>query len=142
MVAMSTSDRGAETPTRPGERDDLDGFRLPAWFEERDLASRWNISHFTVQRMRKAGKLKAKKIGNRWKYREDWVREYEDQEDTQCPQSSGLESGSLIGDPIAPSGARANTIPKPDRQDVHRSAQVIFKAPRSDLPNTSPSTRP
>jgi excisionase family DNA binding protein len=69
----------------------------PTWLPEKTVAQRLDVSKYTIQRMRKAGKLKAKKIGNRWKYREDWLREYEDQEDTQCPKSSGSVDGSLTG---------------------------------------------
>ena len=82
----------------------------PTWIEERDLAARFNVSIYTVQRMRKRGELKAKKLGCRWAYREDWLREFEDQEDTPCRKSSGLEGGSLIGDQTAQTGARAGTI--------------------------------
>jgi hypothetical protein len=113
------------------QRINLSSNRVPVWLEERDLASRWNVSHYTVQRMRKAGKLKAKKLGGRWKYREDWVWEYEDQEDTQCPKSSESENGSSTGDRTVQTGVCAGTTRKRGRRDVHRSAQAIFKRPKS-----------
>jgi hypothetical protein len=80
------------------------------WLSESDVAQRFGVSVWTVQRMRKDRVIKAKKLGGRWKYREDWLREFEDQEDTPCRKSSGLEGGSLIGDPTAQTGARAGTI--------------------------------
>ena len=65
---------------------------LPVWIEERALAARWNVSIYTIQRIRKRGEVKAKLIGGRWKYREDWVREYEDA-GTPCRSNSGSGSG-------------------------------------------------
>ena len=63
---------------------------LPLWISERDVAERWGVSIFTVQRERKRGKLKAKRIGGRWKYRDDSLREYEDK-DTPCQSNSKSE---------------------------------------------------
>jgi hypothetical protein len=74
----------------------------PVWMEEQVLAARWNVSIFTVQRMRKRRELRAKRIGGRWKYREDWVREYEDQEDTPCLRTSGSGNGFLGKRPNSP----------------------------------------
>ena len=108
---------------------------LPLWMTERAVAERLGVSIYTVQRMRKRGELKAKRIGRRWKYRDDWIREYED-EWTPCQSSSESESGSSTGDPTAPIGVPAGSIQQLDRQDVHRSAQATFKPPRFASRNT------
>ena len=65
---------------------------MPVWFDERTVAKRWGVSVYTVQRERKRGRLKAKRLGGRWKYRSDWLREYED-EATPCQSNSGSENG-------------------------------------------------
>jgi Helix-turn-helix domain len=108
---------------------------LPGWIEEQALAARWKVSIYTVQRMRKRGEVRAKRIGGRWKYREDWIQEYEDGE-TPCLSSSGLGNGSSISGPTAQTGASAGSIQQLDRRDVHHSAQQIFKSQRSGLRNT------
>ena len=104
---------------------------MPLWIDERAVADRWGVSIYTVQRERKRGKIKAKRIGGRWKYREDWLREYEDQEDTPCLSNSESENGSLTSDPTVPTGVSVGSIQQLDKRDVHRSAQQIFKSPRS-----------
>lgn len=109
--------------------------RMPIWIEERAVAQRWGVSVYTVQRYRKLGKIKAKCIGGRWKYREDWLREYEDQEDTPCLSTLGSGNGSSTSGPTARVGASAGSIQQLDRRDVHRSAQRIFKSPRSGSQN-------
>lgn len=109
---------------------------LPMWIDERAVADRWGVSTYTVQRERKRGKVKAKRLGGRWKYRDDWLREYEDQEDTPCRKSSGLQNGSSTGGLTARAGAPVGSTQEPDRHDVHRLAQAIFKRPRSDSQNT------
>ena len=65
---------------------------MPIWIEERAVAKRWGVSIYTVQRERKRGRLKAKRLGGRWKYRSDWLREYED-EATPCQSNSGCGKG-------------------------------------------------
>jgi hypothetical protein len=104
---------------------------IRAWIDERAVADRWGVSIYTVRRERKRGKVKAKRIGGRWQYREDWLREYEDQEDTLCLSTSGSENGSSTSGPTAPTGVSVGSIQQLDRRDVHRSAQQIFKSPRS-----------
>ena len=104
---------------------------LPMWIEEASVAERWRVSIYTVQRIRKSGKVKAKRIGGRWKYREDWLREYEDKEDSPCLSGSGSGNGSLTSALTVRTGASAGSIQQLDRHDVHRSAQRIFKSPRS-----------
>jgi Helix-turn-helix domain len=108
---------------------------LPVWIEERVLAARWMVHVSTVQRMRKRGEVRAKRIGGRWKYREDWIQEYEDGE-TAWRSSSESGNGSSTGGPTARTGASAGSIPQLDRHDVHLSAQKIFKSPRSGLRST------
>jgi excisionase family DNA binding protein len=100
--------------------------RLPKWLTEQDVAARLGVHKSTVQRLRKRGEFKAKLIGGRWKVREDWLYEYED-EDTPCRSSSGSANGFLESDQTARTGASAGSIQKLDRRDVHRSAQTIFK---------------
>jgi Helix-turn-helix domain len=107
---------------------------LPVWMEEQDLANRWNVSIFTVQRMRKRGEIRAKRIGGRWKYREDWVREYEEEE-TECQNNFASGSGFSTSGPTVRTGVSVGSIQKLDRRDVHRSAQQIFKSPRSGSQN-------
>ena len=108
---------------------------LPTWIDEYAVVQRWGVSVYTVQRYRKCGKVKAKRIGGRWKYRKDWLREYEDQEDTPCLSASGSENGSSTSGPTARTGACAGSIQKLDRRDVHLSAQKIFKSPKSGSQN-------
>lgn len=108
---------------------------LPIWLDERTVALRWGVSFYTVQRIRKGGDLKAKRIGCRWKYREDWLREYEDKA-TPCQSSLELENGFSTGGQIARTGAPANSIQQLDRHAVHLSAQAIFKSPKSGLQRT------
>lgn len=108
---------------------------LPLWIEERAVANRWGVSIYTVQRVRKGGKLKAKLLGGRWKYREEWLREYED-EATPCGGNSESESGFSISDLTAPTGVSVGSMQQLDRRDVHRSAQQIFKSPKSGSPST------
>jgi len=103
---------------------------MPVWFDEHTVAKRWGVSVYTVQRERKRGRLKAKRLGGRWKYRTDWLREYED-EATPCQSDSRSENGSSTSGPTARIGASAGSIQQLDRRDVHRSAQQIFKSPRS-----------
>jgi hypothetical protein len=102
---------------------------LPRWIEKRAVAKRWGVSVYTVQRYRKQGKVKAKRIGGRWKYREDWLREYEDQEDAPCLRPSGSGNGFSASGETARTGASAGSINQLDKHDVHRSAQQIFKSP-------------
>jgi transposase len=52
-----------------------DLLQFPIWLEERAVAERLKVSVYTIQRMRKRGDQKAKRIGNRWRYRSDWLRE-------------------------------------------------------------------
>ena len=108
---------------------------LPLWMDERAVADRWGVSIYTVQRERKRGKVKAKRIGGRWKYREDWLREYEDQEDAPCLSPSGSGNGFSEGGQTAQTGVSAGSIQTLDRRDVHLSAQKIFKSPKSGSQN-------
>jgi hypothetical protein len=101
------------------------------WITEKDVAARWGTSKYTVQRERKRGKLKMKKIGGRWKTREEWLREYEDQPDTPCHKNnSESEDFSLASVRTATSGAPATSISTVGRHDAHRLAQATFKKPK------------
>ena len=108
---------------------------MPVWFDEHTVARRWGVSVYTVQRERKRGRLKAKRLGGRWKYRSDWLREYED-EATPCQSDSRLENGFSTNGQTVRTGASVGSIQKLDKHDVHHSAQRIFKSPRSGLRST------
>ena len=108
-----------------------DLLQFPIWLDEQAVAQRLKVSVYTIQRMRKRGELKAKRIGAQWRYRSDWLREYEDKADTPCQKISGSEGSSLNAVATVRPGARAGSIQKADKRDVHRSAQEIFKRPKS-----------
>ena len=107
---------------------------MPLWFDEHTVAKRWGVSVYTVQRERKRGRLKAKLLGGRWKYRSDWLREYED-EATPCRSNSESGDGFSTSGSTARTGASVGSIQQLDRHDVHRSAQQIFKSPKSGSRN-------
>jgi excisionase family DNA binding protein len=108
---------------------------LPRWLTEQDVAVRLRVHKSTVQRLRKRGEFKAKLIGGRWKVREDWLRQYEDEE-TPCGSSSGSGNGFSASDQTVRTGASAGSIQGLDRRDVHRSAQAIFKRQKCGLLST------
>jgi excisionase family DNA binding protein len=110
--------------------------KIPALFPEKEAARLLEISVSTLVRLRKSGAIKAKKIGNRWKYREDWLLEFLDKEDNPCKTFSESESISSVRDQTAPSGVHAGTTHKLDRHAAHLSAQKILKKPKSGLPNS------
>jgi hypothetical protein len=102
------------------------------WLKEKDVAARWGTSKYTVQRERKRGKLKMKKIGGQWKTREEWLHEYEDQPDTPCHKNnSESENFSSASVRTATNGAPATSTPTVGRHDAHRLAQATFKKLKS-----------
>ena len=58
------------------------------FLNEDQVAARWGVSKSTVQRVRRAKRVRSKLIGGRWKFRLDWLTEFEDQVDSQCQRSS------------------------------------------------------
>jgi integrase len=76
--------------------------QMPSWMSEPELAERWGESTYSVQRKRKLGLIKAKRFGRGWKYRTDWILEYENQADNQCQASSGSEHFFLDRRPNSP----------------------------------------
>lgn len=103
---------------------------------EGDVANQLGVSVFTVQRMRKRGEIKSKKIRGRWKYRQEWLVEYLEKADNQCDAMTSSASGStsLSVGAGATCGAPAGTTQIHDRQSAHLSAQATFKRRKSASP--------
>lgn len=107
--------------------------RFPALLTESQAADVLGVSVYTVQRMRKRGQLKAKKIGARWKYRDDWLREYLETPDT-CPANETTDpapsaaSGSLNA-PAPRCGTGPGSTATADRLVEHHSALRTLRRP-------------
>ncbi|WP_246423859.1 helix-turn-helix domain-containing protein [Roseospira goensis] len=103
--------------------------RLPELMSEKRAASILDVSLSTIQRMRKAGKIKAKLIGGRWKYRLDWIKEYLDEADNICESASAsVKSANTIsrnGQTQTVGAPHGSTLPL-DRQSANRLAQATF----------------
>ncbi|MCH2394324.1 helix-turn-helix domain-containing protein [Oceanibaculum sp.] len=109
---------------------------LPRLLTEREAAEALGVSVYTIQRLRKQGEIRFKRLGGRWKTRADWLKEYLDREDNQCLESErktvaetvparSLVTGSA-GGTIHPTGAPPGSIRNPDRQSAAASARLIF----------------
>jgi excisionase family DNA binding protein len=112
------------------------------WFTEQQIAVRLGVSVGTIRRLRRSGRLKAKRISGRWKISLDWMLEFEGKPDNQCLKTnSELGASSLANALTAKLGAPAGSSQRLDKQDVHLLAQKIFKKGRSASQNTSRKMR-
>jgi excisionase family DNA binding protein len=106
---------------------------LPRWYTEEQVAEHYGVSVFTVRRWRRRGELKAKKLGAKWKIREDWLITFEEQ---TC--ASERESLGGSGSPCGP-GGRTGTLPGStgDKLGTRQRALKIGQKPKDSSPNTS-----
>lgn len=103
--------------------------RLPELIPEKRAAAMLDVSLSTIQRMRKAGKIKAKLIGGRWKYRLDWLLDYLNEADNTCTNETALSKSVTTTCPGVPTqtvGVPPGTTLRLDRQNANRLAQATF----------------
>lgn len=101
---------------------------LPKLLSERQVAEALGVSVYTVQRLRKAGDIKAKRIGRQWKITETWLREYLAEEDNHCPAANDSRSGNTgcHEGRTARSGAEPGSTGTLDRRSALASAQATL----------------
>jgi excisionase family DNA binding protein len=100
------------------------------WYTEDEVANRYGVSIFTVKRWRKAGSLRAKRLGRGFKVREDWLLAWEETGgDMKCGADETVSSASSGSRSVA--AARAGTsrgsIATRDRLDDRRRALTILQ---------------
>ncbi|MDH3289347.1 MAG: helix-turn-helix domain-containing protein, partial [Betaproteobacteria bacterium] len=75
-------------------------FRL---LSEPEAAAALGVSRWTLERIRKRGEIRARKIGGRWKYRSEWIEDYIEAGSCQGEKRSdsvkSVETGSRSGPP-------------------------------------------
>ncbi len=105
---------------------------LPRWYTEDEVAERYGVSIFTVQRWRKAGALRAKRLGRAYKVREDWLLAWEEEtEESPCvgdAMGNSASSGSR-SDRGDHTGTSRGSTERRDRLAARRQALTIARRP-------------
>ena len=105
--------------------------QLNEWLTEEEVAERLRISLATMQRIRRRGEIRYKRIGRSIRYRHDWVFEYEERD--TCPEMKGPASSANTGsrsDPAPKTGIAPGMnapLPAIGAQDAKASALQALK---------------
>ncbi|MAW79913.1 MAG: hypothetical protein CMI63_06715 [Parvularcula sp.] len=68
---------------------------LPALLTEKEAAARLRIHLATLQRIRRRGEIRFKRVGRSIRYREDWLAEYVERD--SCPEMTNPVSSENTG---------------------------------------------
>lgn len=108
---------------------------FPQLLTEKEAADSLGVSIDTIQRMRKRGDIAFRKIGGRFKYTAEDLREYIDNQRVgPCQKTtSELQNSEISGYQSAPgrhSTRSHGSTPLPDKRSASALAQATFGKPK------------
>jgi excisionase family DNA binding protein len=113
---------------------------LPTWYTEEEIAERYGVSIFTVQRWRKAGALRAKRLGRVYKVREDWLLAWEEETEESPCVGDAMDNSASSGcrsDRAGHTGTSRGSTSGRDRLAERRRALTIAQRPSGSSPSDS-----